>query len=324
MRNEMEEFNFRISFKISGSSIDVEKERVRLFEDKEVYLVASAEGENISGSRYLAIQGEGFETYREACIEMLKVEQTLKITALKQHVGISTTNSGHDDYPINLILQEMESPFLKRGIIFKQLISRRAYSADMIVWDPEVSSEIQSINFSIFSQEFAKNYREFYVAFPLSPAIDMLNAIHFEYSSMVRLILSMTVIEMLAGPGGRRSTDELTIIDELVSKIQQSSLDEGQKESLVKAVGGCKGYSIGNSCRKFIKLKLGKEQARKFNDLYDYRSRLVHSGEITGPLMNSEDQEKEIYKSAGEAYILASKLIDVMLEEHRNTGGRSF
>jgi len=281
--------------------------------------MSSVEGEKISESRYLTVQGEGFETYRDASIEMLKVEQALKLAALNKHIGINTTNSGHKNYPLNAILRKSENNYIEHGLFFKQLMSRRAYPANMVIWDPNAISETDSLNFSSFSQECAKYYREYPVAFSLTSSIDLLSAIHFEYSSMVRMILSMTIIEMLAGSGEKRTTDELVVIDELISRIQQSSLEKDQKVSLAKAVNGCKSYSIGNSCRKFIKRKLGKEQAMKFHDLYDLRSKLVHSGGINAPLMSQEDQEAEIYKSAGEAYVLARDLTNVMLEEYRHT-----
>ncbi|HBO0950892.1 hypothetical protein [Pseudomonas aeruginosa] len=324
MQSEAETFNFRISFKLSGSNINVDQERVRIFEGKEIFLTASTKGALISHSNQLAIEGEGFETYRAAGIEMLKLEQAMKLAALEQHFGICTANSGYGEYPCNVVLREMEHNYILKGIIFKQLASRRAYPASMVVWDPEPSQEFESIDYSKLSAGISKYYAGYYVAFPMSSVIDMLGAIHFEYSSMVRLILSMTVIEMLAGSGGRRSDEEQAVIDELVQKIQESSLSKDQKGSLAQAVGGCKKYSIGKSCRKFVSQKLGKDQAKAFNDLYNYRSRLVHSGEIDEPLMSEEERETQIYKAAGEAYVMASKLVDVVMESHRNTGEPEF
>ncbi|MGO4606048.1 hypothetical protein AB4142_06905 [Variovorax sp. 2RAF20] len=324
MQSEAETFNFRISFKISGSNINLDQERVKIFEDKEIFLTASTKGALISQSNQLAIEGDGFATYRAAGIEMLKLEQAIKLAALEQNFGICTTNSGHDEYPLNVVLREMEHSYILKGIIFKQLASRRAYPASMIVWDPESSQEFESIDYSKLSAGVASYYSSYYVALPISSAIDMLSSIHFEYSSMVRLILSMTVIEMLAGSGGHRSNEEQAVVDELVQKIQEYSLSKDQKESLALAVGGCKKYSIGKSCRKFVSQKLGKDQAKAFNDLYNYRSRLVHSGEIDEPLMSEEEREAQIYKAAGEAYAMAFKLVDAVMESHRNIGEPEF
>jgi hypothetical protein len=324
MQTEAEKFNFRISFKLSGNTINVDQERVRIIEGKEIFLTASTKGGVISQSNQLAIEGEGFDTYRAASIEMLKLEQAMKLAALEQHFGICTANSGHDEYPCNVALREMEHSHIRKGIIFKQLASRRAFPASMIVWDPEPSQEFESVDYSKLSSGISKYYAGYHVAFPMSSSIDMLGAIHFEYSSMVRLILSMTVIEMLAGSGGRRSNEEQAVIDELVQSIQKSALSKDQKESLALAVGGCKKYSIGKSCRKFVGQKLGKDQAKAFNDLYNYRSRLVHSGEIDEPLMSEEEREAQIYKAAGGAYVMASKLVDAVMESHRNTGEPEF
>lgn len=324
MQSEAETFKFRISFKLSGSNINVDQERVRIFEGKEIFLTASTKGVLISQSNQLAVEGEGFETYRAAGIEMLKLEQAMKLAALEQHFGICTANSGHDEYPRNVVLREMERNYILKGFIFKQLASRRAYPASMMEWDPEPSQEFERVDYSKLSSAISKYYAGYYVAFPMSSVIDMLGAIHFEYSSMVRLILSMTVIEMLAGSGGLRSNKEQAVVDQLVQKIQESSLSKDQKDSLALAVGGCKKYSIGKSCRKFVSQKLGKDQAKAFNDLYNYRSSLVHSGEIDKPLMSEEERETQIYSAAGEAYVMASKLVDAVMESHRNTGGPEF
>lgn len=320
MQSKVETFNFRISFKLSGSNINVDQKRVRIFEGKEVYLTASTKGALISQSNQLAIEGEGFETYRAASIEMLKLEQAIRLAALELHFGICTANSGHDEYPLNVVLREMEHNYILKGFIFKRLTSRRAYPASMIEWDPELSQEFERVDYSKLSSAISKYYAGYHVAFPMSSVIDILGAIHFEYSSMVRLILSMTVIEMLAGSGGYRSNEEQAVVGELVQKIQESSLSKDQKASLVPAVDGCKKYSIGKSCRKFVGQKLGKDQAKAFNDLYNYRSRLVHSGDIDEPFISEEERETQIYKAASEAFVMASKLVVVVMESHRNTG----
>ena len=64
MNDKKPKFNFRISFKVSGVGIDASEEKVRIFADKDVFLVSSVEGRAISDCRYLAVQGEGFATYR--------------------------------------------------------------------------------------------------------------------------------------------------------------------------------------------------------------------------------------------------------------------
>jgi hypothetical protein len=324
MQSQAETFNFRISFKVSGSSINVDQEKIRIFEGKEIFLTASTKGALISHSNELAVEGEGFKTYRAAGIEMLKLEQAMKLAALEQRFGICTAHSGYVEHPRNVVLRAMEHNYIPKGIIFKQLASRRTYPASMTVWDPEPSQEFECVDYLELSAGISKYYAHYKLAFPIRSAIDMLGAIHFEYSSMVRLILSMTVIEMLAGPGGRRSYDEQAVVDELIQKIQESSLTKDQKESLALAVGGCKTYSIGKSCRKYVSQKLGKDLAGAFNNLYNYRSRLVHSGELNEPLMSQEERDTQIYKAAGEAYAMAYKLVDAVMKSHKHNGATEF
>lgn len=117
MQSEPEKFNFRISFKLSGNTINVDQERIRIFEGKEIFLTASTKGALISQSNQLAIEGEGFESYRAAGIEMLKLEQAMKLAALEQHFGICTANSGYDEYPRNVVLREMEHNYVPNGFI---------------------------------------------------------------------------------------------------------------------------------------------------------------------------------------------------------------
>src|SRR5690606_1137461 len=99
--------------------------------------------------------------------------------------------------------------------------------------------------------------------------------INFEYSSKVRLILSMTVVEMLSDAKVNRTEDELNLIDKMVGDIENSDLDKNKKKSLRLAIEGCKNLSISSACKKLVKSKLGRKRAEDFYRLYEYRSRIV-------------------------------------------------
>lgn len=317
-------FSFKISFKLSHNRVDTDKTKIRLLDSKDIYLIAPDEKGKISDSDSLLVTGSYYKTYRDAAIDMIRVEQALKMSALSEYVGISVSNEGHDDYPHNVILREMEKPFLGSGLMFKQLVFRRVYETKTNFFDPKPSIETEPVQCENLVNQFNKYYENYDVAFELSSAIDMLNSIKFEYSSKVRLILSMTVVEMLSNSKLSRTEEEMRLIDSLVDKIEESDIDNNKKQSLSLAVNGCRNLSISNACKKLVKSKLGRKRAEDFYRLYNYRSRVVHSGGLDDPMKSDEDLQAEIYKAAGEANLLASDLVDVLLEEHVSEGQHQF
>ncbi|GGW27089.1 hypothetical protein [Vreelandella hamiltonii] len=317
-------FSFKLSFRLSNNQMDSKETSIKLIDERDIYLTSSIKNKPLCDSNSVEIVGSQYETYREAAIDMLRVEQAFKMSALSEHVGVSLSNEGHDDYPLHEMLKNMEKPFLGSGVMFKQLVFRRVFEARTEFFDPNPSQEFEPIQCANLVSQFDKYYTKYNVVFDLLPAIDMLNSIRFEYSSKVRLILSMTVVEMLSDPKNTRTPEEIELIDKLMSDVEISDIDENKKKSLSLAIAGCKSLSISNSCKKLVKSKLGKKRAEDFYRLYNYRSRVVHSGGIEDPFRGNDELQAEIYKAAGEANLLASDLVDAVLEEHINDGQPQF
>ncbi|MBB1343823.1 hypothetical protein H5158_19620 [Pseudoalteromonas sp. SR45-6] len=317
-------FSFKISFKLSHNKVNTDKTKIRLLESKDVYLMASDEEARICDTDSLLVLGSNYKNYREAAIDMVRVEQAIKMSALSEYVGISVSNDGHEDYPQNVILREMEKPFLGSGLMFKQLVFRRVYETTTNFYDPNMSCEVELIQCDNFIKQCNKYYENYDYSFELSSVIEILNNIKFEYSSKVRLILSMTVVEMLSDSKVTRTEEEIKMIDSFVNEIEDSNIDKNKKQSLRLAIEGCKNLSISNACKKLVKSKLGRKRAEDFYRLYNYRSRVVHSGGLDDSIKDDEELQAEIYKAAGEANLLASDLVDAVLEEHLNDGEPQF
>lgn len=304
--------------------MDSKETRIKLISERDIYLTSSVDNEKLCDSYSVEVVGSQYETYREAAIDMLRVEQAFKMSALSEHLGVSLSNDGHDDYPLHEILKNMEKQFLGSGVMFKQLVFRRVFETETQFFDPNPSQEFEPVQCDNLVKQFNKYYKKYDVAFDLSPAIDMLNSIKFEYSSKVRLILSMTVVEMLSDPKIFRTKEEIELIDKMIDDIEASDIDDNKKKSLCLAIEGCKSLSISNACKKLVKSKLGRKRAEDFYRLYNYRSRVVHAGGLEDPDRGDDELQAEIYKAAGEANLLASDLVHAVLEEHVNDGQPQF
>lgn len=317
-------FSFKLSFRMSHPRMDSKETKIKLISERDIYLVSSVENEKLCNSDSVEVVGSQYTTYREAAIDMLRVEQAFKMSALSEHLGVSSSNDGYDDYPLHEILKNMEKPYLRSGVMFKQLVFRRVFETKTQFFDPSPSQEIDPVQCDNLVRQFDKFYKKYNFAFELSPAIDMLNSIKFEYSSKVRLILSMTVVEMLSDSKIIRTKEEIKLIEKMITDIEISDIDNNKKISLRLAIEGCKSLSISNACKQLVKSKLGRKRAEDFYRLYNYRSRVVHTGGLKDPFRGDDELQAEIYKAAGEANLLASDLVDAVLEEHVNDGQSQF
>lgn len=304
-------FKIVISFEIAGNTISIEKQSIKFkIDDKSIILKSTYEDELILNTKYLTIVVENYKNYKDAAIDMQKIDQSLKLTALDNHAGLINEYSSHDEHVLNTLVNNIENEKFPMQIIFKKPHSKGIYFNNAPFFNTEASSEIEKIKSSEFIDNFIKNY-QYDMTTNIDNAITMLASIKFEYSSKVRLVLSMTVIEMLAEKNIKRSEEEIKIIDSLTNKIENSSLDSNQKKSLSQAISGCKYYSISNLCKKLIKNKLGKDRVNDFYELYKYRSQIVHSGKINDSFVFEENEKilSKEFSFAEKAYNLALDLL---------------
>ncbi len=310
-------FKIVISFEIAGNTIAIEKQSIEFkIDDKNIILKSTYEDENISKTKYLTIVVENYKNYRDAAIDMQRIDQSLKLTALDNHIGLINEYSSHDEYLLNTIVSDMENEKFPMKIILKKSHSKSIYFNNAPFYDTKASSEIEKLKYNEFIDKFIQNYK-YDIDTHIEDAITILASIKFEYSSKVRLILSMTIIEMLADKNMERSEEEIKIINSFIKELEKSSIDNNRKKSLTQAISGCKYYSISNLCKKLVKNKLGKERVKDFYELYEYRSQIVHAGKIKDSFI-LEENEKILSKEftyAEKAYKLALDLLQKFLNK---------
>lgn len=314
-----DEFKIVIAFEIAGSKIDIKEKKVTfpLSNKKNIVLKATHENVLISDTKYLTIIINNYCNYRNAAIDMYKIDLALKLTALENNIGIINENKLHDEYLNKEILKRIGKVKFPMTLVFKELHNKGIYCQNAPEWDPEIHQEIEKITSDTFFTSFQKNYGKCKIDSKINNAVDMLNSIKFEYSSKVKLVLSMTVIEMLAERRILRSGSELEVIEKFKKEIEESSLDNNQKKSLSKAISECSYYSISNLCKKMIKQKLGKERTDEFRTLYEYRSKIIHTGNIDDMCFDIKEDANE-YTFAEKAYKLASDLTKKCIESKIN------
>lgn len=92
-------FKIVISFEIAGNTISIEKQSIDFkIDNKNIILKSTFEDELISTTKYLTIVVENYKNYRDAAIDMQKIDQSLKLTALDNHIGLINEYSSHDEH----------------------------------------------------------------------------------------------------------------------------------------------------------------------------------------------------------------------------------
>ena len=143
-------------------------------------------------------------------------------------------------------------------------------------------------------------------------ASSMLTTSIYEDSLSSKIILSMTVIEILSEKTSR-DDEELRALDFLVMSMNESNdFDSKVKASLIRTLESMRFQSIGKSCKYLVKSLLGKKDSELFYTLYDYRSQLVHAGSL-------KNDHKKMYKIYNDSFGLAKRLLSEYIKRLSET-----
>lgn len=128
-----------------------------------------------------------------------------------------------------------------------------------------------------------------------------------------KLILAMTAIEVLIDrePVSSQIANGL---DALKEKICDVAEEEDIREQIHKILDNAKIESISKAGKRLVRQLLGNKEAKKFYDLYDIRSKLVHGNHqsLTVDLTDAD----EIEKHANDGFNLAFNLIKSHIKKH--------
>ncbi len=108
-------------------------------------------------------------------------------------------------------------------------------------------------------------------------ALELYGLSNFESSDRARFLILITCVEALC-TREPRAGEQLKVISSLVQVIQKAVLSPSERESLLSVLGEARFESIGKACRRLVKGYLGENAKKRFQELYDLRSTILHTG----------------------------------------------
>lgn len=120
-----------------------------------------------------------------------------------------------------------------------------------------------------------------------------------------KLILAMTAVEVLSDRASVEE-DHLAALNALKEKVPEIKTTSVLKEKLTKTLEDAKIETISKAGKRLIKEVLGGAKARRFYELYDARSKLVHGN--SSRMSIDLEGHPEIEKFAEEGFQLALEL----------------
>lgn len=318
MNPEETKWKFYIRFKIS-EPIGLDEESLA-FLDK--YIIKADEGQTLKDSDILILTTSDSLLYREIIHESKKVEQALILAFAELGIGIAYPKNLASEAILDEIRENIENHFIKENtkiydsyyerplIHFSDKFGVVLFQEESLAWNSKASQEKKSIKIKDFEKTFCNNYNQLknsyivdYKFKKIEVATSILTTSIFEDSLINKIILSMTVIEVLSEKISRPN-EELKVLDSLVSTLDDNNdIDKNIKQAL----NSIRFQSISKSCKILVKDLLGRKEVKLFYKLYDYRSQLVHSG----TLLNNKDEMLKIYY---DSYDLAKRLVTAYLK----------
>ncbi|WP_336989201.1 hypothetical protein [Aeromonas hydrophila] len=314
-------WKFYIRFKVS-QPLGIEQDSI-CFLNK--YTIKPDRDQSFKDSDILVLTTSDSCIYREIISESKKVEQALILSFAEMGIGIAYPKNLASEAMLEKLKGVLERSFFRENtdvyethyerplIYFTDKFGIELYQENSAPWDSKATEEKSPKKTDDFEQVFSKNYsflRKSYITDHAFKKVDIATSILttsiFEDSLINKIILSMTVIEVLSDKMPR-TDQELQVLDYLKSAMEQKpDIDDKTKASLSNALDSIRFQSISKSCKALVKNLLGGKDAKLFYKLYDYRSQLVHAG----TLKNDRDEMLKIYS---DSFDLAKRLLTVYL-----------
>ncbi|AIA73517.1 hypothetical protein FF32_01275 [Halomonas campaniensis] len=310
-------WNFYIRFKVS-EPLGLDENVVDFLEK---YQIKPAKKQSLKDENILILTSSDSMTYREVMFESKKVEQALMLGLAELGVGVAYPENLASEATLEKIKSEAEIQFLKQHTeIFDSYYERPLFhfsdkfgvvlfQEGSFPWDSSANEEKEPVDITKLDAIFSSVYdnlkglqiieRKFN---KIKIATSILTTSIFEDSLINKIILSMTVIEVLTDKVSR-SDEELKILEYLTSVLdEKSDFAQSEKEAITKALASLRYQSISKNCKVLVKDLLGGKDAKLFYKLYNYRSQLVHAG----VLESKRDEMLNIYY---DSYSLAKRVL---------------
>lgn len=316
-------WNFYIRFKISeplGSD-----QNILHFLDK--YTIEADASQTLKDTKTLVLKNSEFLSYKETFITSKKVEQSLILAFSELGIGITYPKNLASEAIFEKIRTVIENNFFTENtttydtyyerplIHFSDKFGIVMFQEDSIPFDGKASEEKEAADTNKLHSFFRDNYNQLnnicvtdYKFKKFDVATSIFTTSIFEDSLINKIILSMTVIEVLSNKL-KKSDEEQKGIDHLVNVVNENNdIDENTKKKLIQSLDSARTESIGKSCKTLVKNLLGRKDAKLFYNLYDYRSQLVHTGVL-------KNDKEEMYKIYYDSYNLSKRLLAAYLKK---------
>lgn len=317
-----DKWNFYIRFKIS-EPLGLERESIHILEK---YVITAEKNQSLKDSNILILNNTDALIYREIAQESKKVEQALILAFAKIGIGIAYPKNLASEVILEIIKEKAESKFLQENtklseahceiplLHFSDKFGVVLFLENSFPWDSEAREEKEPVDIINFSETFKHHYenlKPIHVADQgfkkIETATSILTTLIFDDSLINKIILSMTVIEVLSEKTLRPKT-ELKTLEYLACILDgNNDIDQNTKSTLNQALKSIQFQSISKSCKNLVKDLLGGKDAKLFYTLYDYRSQLVHAGS----LKKDSDEMLKIYN---DSYGLAQRLLNAYID----------
>lgn len=316
-----EKWNFYIRFKVSEPlGLD---ENVIDFLGK--YQIKPAKKQSLKDDNILILTSLDSMTYREIMSESKKVEQALILGLAELGIGVAYPENLASEATLEKVKREAEIQFLKQHtklydsyyerplFHFSDKFGVVLFQEGSCPWDSNANEEKEPADITKLDAIFSTAYdnlkglqiigRKFN---KIEIATSILTTSIFEDSLINKIILSMTVIEVLSDKVSR-SDKELKVLDDLTNVLgDKSDIAQSEKEAITKALTSLRYQSISKNCKVLVKDLLSGKDAKLFYKLYNYRSQLVHAGVL-------ESNRDEMLKIYYDSYSLAKRVLSAYI-----------
>jgi hypothetical protein len=320
-------WNFYIRFRVS-EPLGVDKNSLKFLDQ---FTIEADNNKSLKEEKVLVLRNNTSLIYREILPLSKKVEYSLIMAFAELGIGIAYPENLASGFVLDKIQREIESTFINQHtkisdvyyerplIHFSDKFGVELFQEESHPWNSGATTEKEPSAVILFDKLFGENYN--YLKDTniydnqfrkIELASSILTTSIYEDSLASKIILSMTVIEVLSEKASR-DDEELRALDFLVMSMNESNdFDSKVKASLIRTLESMRFQSIGKSCKYLVKSLLGKKDSELFYTLYDYRSQLVHAGSL-------KNDHKKMYKIYNDSFGLAKRLLSEYIKRLSET-----
>lgn len=285
-------FEFRLRFNmLKGDHIKSDKEELELLRTgvgQRIRLRAGSRGSPIDKSSQIAITGGPYSSQDEARDVANRAREAVVIWAVKQRLGVD-----FGDGRLRSLMTDVGKEYYERQLGHPLRNDRLGID----VYEIQDGLLFAAVSFDAAvgknADTFVEQFREVLTkAVELSEkqrlAAELYSLSFFDMSFRSRFITLVTAVEALLDPTIRSGAIQ-AFIEDVKTRLDTLSADDGTKQSMISSLERLKYDSIGQAGRALSDTLLGDweyaglKAGKFFSHCYKLRSQIVHNGEPDDP-----------------------------------------